>query len=184
MLAILGAGGHGRVVADAYDGEYQFFDDGENEYPSLDEAFVSDCDCFIVAVGDNKTRRDIYERFFEVAISGGHLSPIIVAHPLSTFPPFVTFGTYIGANAYVSPSAYVSDNCIINTGAIIEHDCKIFAHTHIAPGAVLCGGVTVWEGALVGANATVLPNQNVPSWSTVRAGSLYYENPHEQSGHQ
>ena len=46
-------------------------------------------------------------------------------------------------------------NVIVNTGAIVEHDCYVGDHVHIASGAVLAGGVVVGEGAHVGASASV-----------------------------
>ena len=67
----------------------------------------------------------------------------------------------------------IGDNVILNTGCSIDHHNVIGKHAHIAPNATLCGAVTVGEGTLVDANATIVPGRTVPSWSLVKAGSLY-----------
>ena len=45
-------------------------------------------------------------------------------------------GVFVGKGAVVNAGATVGDGAIINTGAIVEHDCKVGAFVHIAPGAV------------------------------------------------
>lgn len=171
MLAILGAGGHGRVIADAWKDTVQFYDDNKADYPNI-------CDLpkgikFIVGIGNNRDRKHFFYFYRD------HRTPISVIHETATISGIVSCGTFVGAGAIIQVNVHVGQNCIINTGAQIDHDCIIEDHAHIAPGAVLCGGVHVGEGALVGANATVLPNQKVPSWSTIRAGSVFYERPNE-----
>ena len=179
MLAILGAGGHGRVIADVWDGGYRFFDDNKDGYYPLIYFAYSGIGNFIVGIGDNKMRAHIFNEFNK------EYSPrSILGNVLNIGNTDYGQGTFINHGAIIQCNCQIGDNAIINTGAQIDHDCVIEAHAHIAPGAVLCGGVHVGEGALVGANATVLPGSYVPAWSTVRAGSLYNENPHEQSRHQ
>ena len=41
---------------------------------------------------------------------------------------------------------------------------------HIAPGATLCGGVTVGDGAFVGAGATVIPGVIIGAGARIGAG--------------
>jgi UDP-3-O-[3-hydroxymyristoyl] glucosamine N-acyltransferase len=43
---------------------------------------------------------------------------------------------------------------MVNTNAVISHDCKIGAYTHIAPGALLAGHVKVGERTLIGMGVT------------------------------
>lgn len=149
---------------------YRFYDDG-SFYPISSREELG----FIVAIGDNKARADIFLDQFGW--------PVTIIHPRASVPGLVGAGTFINDGAIVSISASVGDNVIVNTGAIVDHHCVVHDHAHVAPGAVLCGGVEVGEGALIGANATVLPGSKIPAWSIVKAGSLY-GNPHEQPGHQ
>lgn len=167
MIAVLGAGGHGQVVASALrhlDLEYRFFDDADLNCPPF-SAFVGDQ--FIVAVGDNKKRMEIY-----LDTAG---TPVPIIHPLchvSGDVP-VEWGTFVGYGATVNIGASVGQNCIINTGAIVEHHAVIESHAHVAPGAIVLGGARIGQGALVGAGAVVLPGDVVPPWAVVRAGSVW-----------
>ena len=165
-IAILGAGGHGQVIASVLaldpDIEYQYYDD-KLDYPDI----VESSGLFIVGIGDNAIRAEVF-----YSIDG---QPQTVFHPsvIIPFPRVIGEGTCVNAGVIINTGVQIGGNVIINTGAIVEHHCIIHNHAHIAPGAVLCGGGEIGEGALVGANATVLPGMKVPEWSTVRAGSLY-----------
>ena len=74
--------------------------------------------------------------------------------------------------AGVSIGAY----SIINTGALVEHDCQLGSFNHIAPNAVLCGGVITATDVFVGANATVLPNLHLDKGVIVGAGAVVKDN--------
>ena len=63
-------------------------------------------------------------------------------------------------------------NTIINSGAIVEHDCQIGAHAHIAPRATLCGNVVVGDHTFIGAGATIIEGVTIGSNVTVGAGSV------------
>jgi acyl-[acyl carrier protein]--UDP-N-acetylglucosamine O-acyltransferase len=54
-----------------------------------------------------------------------------------------------------SPPGGGARSAIVNTGAIVSHDCRIGDYAHVAPGAILAGGVEIEEGTLVGMGATV-----------------------------
>ena len=58
---------------------------------------------------------------------------------------------------------------IINTASVVEHDCIIPDGVHVAPGAVLCGGVKVNNNTLIGANSVI--NQNITIGENVIIGS-------------
>jgi len=66
-------------------------------------------------------------------------------HPRAYREPSATIheGAHLMAGAYVGPHAVIGANCIVNTHAVVSHDCHVGAHTHIAPGALLAGNVTV-----------------------------------------
>ena len=59
---------------------------------------------------------------------------------------------------------------VVNIGAIIEHDCSIGDHAHIAPGAILCGGVHAADGVFIGSGAVVLENTRLGANSILAAG--------------
>ena len=166
MINILGAGGHAQVVADilALQGqEFKFYDDGLPQYPPIAEANGD----FIVAIGDNLTRENIYKKQLGMAVNAIHPSSVIADNVK------IGRGVVICAGVVVNPNVIISDNVILNTGCIIEHDCMVDYHAHIAPGAILCGNVFIGNGALVGANSVVTPGAIIPFWSLVKAGSVW-----------
>ena len=65
---------------------------------------------------------------------------------------------HVGKGAILGNSVRVGINSIINTGVIVEHDCNIRSHVHIAPGSTLSGGVSVGDGTHIGTNSTVIEN--------------------------
>ena len=78
------------------------------------------------------------------------------------------------AGAIIQPGARIGCNVLVNTRAVVEHDCMVGDHAHIAPGAFLlrchcrsaktpmsararsfCVGVNVGAGSVVAAGAVV-----------------------------
>jgi len=80
-------------------------------------------------------------------------------------------GSQVLSGAVIQPGVFLGDNIVINTAASIDHDCRIEAHAVISPGAVLCGNVTVGEGAFVGAGAVILPGVTIGQGAVVAAGA-------------
>lgn len=184
-LAIIGAGGHGKVLADAARASGLFKDIVfiDASFPSkqtvLDIPVVGNDDSvpelmrdgfeFIVAVGDNQTRRGIYEWLDDC-------QAIIttVTHPSAILAQEVCIhsGSTVFANVVVNADTVIKTNVIINSGAIIEHDCTIGSHSHIAPRATLTGGVKVGTQTLVGAGVTVLPGKTIGDNCIIGAGAV------------
>ncbi len=184
-LYVYGAGGQGRVVAEAArrSGRYRlvgFLDDDPRKHGTRlrdlqilggIEALAGTGDPKAVAlgVGANRARLDLAERLSREGVT---LATIV--HPsaeLSTSAS-VGLGSYVGPFALLHADAAVGIACIVNSGAIVEHDARVGNVAHIAPGAVLGGAVTVGEGALVGMGARVLPGLTVGAWSIVGAGAV------------
>ena len=123
---------------------------------------------FVIAIGDNATRRRLYLATLPQAAP---FSPRSFA-AVTDHTAMLGKGVQILHHVVVNAGAVIGDNVIINTGAIIEHDCIVGAHSHIAPGAILTGGVRIGEGVLVGAGAVLLPGVTIGDWAVVGAGSV------------
>ncbi|QCI69206.1 acetyltransferase [Phreatobacter stygius] len=181
---MVGAGGHGKVVADTVltlgkDDLAGFLDDkaelvgrviaGVRVIGRMDAWSQHGIERLIFAIGDNHARRKAVQR---VTAAGARLTSAI--HPRATVSDraSVKDGTAIMAGAVVNAYADVGMNVIINTGAIVEHDCVIGPHAHIAPGSCLAGNVTIGEGAFLGLGSRVLPGLRIGSWSIVGAGAV------------
>ena len=181
QLVIIGAGGHGSVIADiARLNGYEsmiFLDDTCTEradgYPvagRVEEAcrFMADSD-FILAIGNNAVRERIQSW---LTVQGASLATLI--HPAAVIGEHVTVGagTAIMAGAVVNPGATIGKGVILNTCASVDHDCRVGDFVHIAVGAHLCGTVTVGDDAFICAGATLINNVSVCKGVTVGAGAV------------
>lgn len=178
-VAVLGAGGHGKVViatlqAAGHEVVAAYDDDPERRggellgvpvRGALRDARPEEADGFVLAVGSNRDRRRIAGRL--------DLPWISAVHPEATVHPSVRLGagTVVFAGAVLQPDADVGRHGIVNTGASVDHDCRLEDFVHVAPGAHLAGGVVVGEGALVGIGSSLAPDVRVGAWATVGAGA-------------
>lgn len=180
-LVILGAGGHGSVIADiarlnGYE-EIVFLDDACTErvdgYPVVGKIpdysrYTADADLFI-AIGGNATRQRLFRLLIE-----NDASVATLIHPNAVIGENVTVGrgTAVMAGAVVNPGAVIGEGVILNTGSSVDHDCRVGDFVHIAVGAHLCGTVTVGDGSFICAGATVINNVSVCGGATVGAGAV------------
>lgn len=182
-LVIIGASGHGKVIADiarrnGYS-EIIFLDDDETicecgKYPVLGnstevEGFV-DADV-IIGIGNYRIRRRIQESIPEENL-------VTLIHPNAVVGEEVTIGagTVVMAGAVINPGAKIGKGCIINTGSSVDHDCKVGDYVHIAVGSHLCGTVTVGDGTWIGAGATVSNNISICQECVIGAGAVVIRN--------
>ncbi|RZS85987.1 acetyltransferase [Pigmentiphaga kullae] len=184
-LAILGAGGHGRVVADAAEASEQwqeivFFDDAWPEsrnkgpWPILggQTALLRQCQEFdgvVVGIGVNRVRLSSSET---LVAAGARLATII--HPRATVSRHarVEAGSVIFAAAVVNIGAHIGRACIINTGATVDHDCQIADGVHLSPGANLAGGVTVGVCSWIGTNAGIRQQISIGAHAVIGMGAV------------
>lgn len=180
---VVGAGGHGRVVADilaAAGRAVAGFLDDRVVGPvaglpvlgpfarALDPGFVGGR-TLIVALGDTTRRVDLSQAILR---AGGTLATAI--HPSAVVAGGARVGTgaSISALSVIGTGASVGRFCIVNTAAVVDHDCRLGDGAFLAPGVRLCGGVTVGAGAVLGAGAIVLPGMRIVAGARVRAGTV------------
>jgi sugar O-acyltransferase (sialic acid O-acetyltransferase NeuD family) len=122
----------------------------------------------IVAIGSNTARINIAKW-----LTANGFSFVTVVHPSTQLARGVTVGKgcVIMAGAVINSDTRIADNVIINTKASIDHDCLVQNGVHIAPGAVLCGTVTVGEETFVCAGSTITPNLKIGERAIIGAGS-------------
>lgn len=145
-LIILGAGGHGKVVADLaeqtrkYD-EIFFLDDASEDSQVLgkcsdyEKFYTPDTEMY-PAFGNNMGRIEWGNKIKEAGIK---LAKII--HPLAYVSPKadVADGCVIMPYAVVNAGVILKPSCIINIGALLDHDCVLEEGCHLAPGAIVKG---------------------------------------------
>lgn len=182
-LLIIGASGHGRVVADIAMKmdrwqEIAFLDDDENiQSPMLIEiigksndafSYINDYDIF-VAIGNNKTRERIQT---QLEMAGANISTLIHPSAIIGEKVEVGIGTVVMAGVVINCCSSIGEGCIVNTGAVIEHDNVIEDYVHISPGARLAGTVIVGKGSWLGIGTIVSNNVNIISSCKVGAGAV------------
>lgn len=191
-IVIIGAGGHGAVVADAarasghkvlgfVDADPTCHGSEVLGLPVLggDEAvFDRSAADFRLVSGIGSTastaqRQAIHERFVERGYGFA-----TVVHPTASVADGVSLGdgTVVMAGAVVQPRCRIAENVIINTGAQVDHNGNIGAHCHIAPGAVLSGNVTVGDGAHVGSGAVIIQGVTIGATAVCAAGAVVIRN--------
>ncbi len=166
-LALLGAGGHGKVVADAAlcSGwqEVVFYDDAwsakqaKSMWAVIGDSvrFLQDMSAFdgvMVSIGDNRLRLEKHRWLVS------HNAPLVsVIHPTAVVSRYASIGrgAAIMAGAIINVDACLGEACIVNTGATVDHDNQLADGVHISPGAHLSGQVSVGEASWLGVGATV-----------------------------
>lgn len=183
-LAIIGAGGHGRVVADcavASNGyeEIIFIDDCYPErtknlhWPIKDNLsalakYINNYD-FIIALGSNTLRQKVMLELQNLnanIISLMHPSAVISSHSN------IGKGVVVFANAVVNIGTKIGDGVIVNTSATVDHDCIIEDFVHISPGVNVAGGVKVGKYSWLGIGCSIVEYIELATNTQVGAGGV------------
>lgn len=179
-LAIVGAGGHGRVVADRARlmgcwSDIIFFDEKfgyDQSFETLMKSSLDEIDVF-VAIGNNAVRKRLT---FTARDVGFHIP--VIRHPASITADDCSIGegSVMMAGAILNPGTKLGRGCVINTGASVDHDCVLADFVHIAPGAHLAGTVSIKETTWIGIGAVVCENKTVGRNVMVAAGAVVITN--------
>lgn len=178
-IIIIGASGHGKVVADiaklnGYK-EIIFLDDDESKNrnsiydivgTSKDiEDYKDEYDC-IIAVGDNTVREKIYHTLKGIKLA-------VLIHPAAVVDKTAVIGegTVIMANAVVNADVVIKKCCIINTAATVDHDSIIENFVHVSPGVHIAGTVHVGDRTWIGIGGLVVNNLTICNDCIIGSGS-------------
>lgn len=181
-VVIIGASGHGKVIADIIqrsgDRLIGFLDDNSKlpvtffGFPLLGTVeqygeYAEEAE-FIIAIGNADIRGRIVDK-----LDG--ISWYTAVHPtavISEFGVSIGEGSVIMANAVINPDSSIGRHCIINSGAVIEHDNVIEDFVHVSVGAKLAGTVLVGKGTWIGIGAIISNNLNICSKCVIGAGAV------------
>jgi sugar O-acyltransferase (sialic acid O-acetyltransferase NeuD family) len=183
-LAIYGAGGHGRVVADTASvlgwQEIVFYDESWPEqqknsiWPVVGNFKKLIIDLLqlngvIVAFGDCPARLKKTRELRQV-----NAPMISLVHPMAYVSKnaILGLGSVVFAGAVINIEANIGEACIINTGSSVDHDCILGAGVHICPGAHLSGGVEVGEASWIGVGSCVRQGVNIGANTMIGAGAV------------
>lgn len=187
-IAIWGAAGHAKVVADAVRraGRFRvagFIDDVSPERRGsafcgatvlggrdvLHDLKASGVRHVALAFGHNEARLRLMA---ELQAQGFEL-PLIV-HPSAVIAAdaVIEEGSYVGPLAVVNAAARVGRAVIVNSGVIVEHDVVVGDGVHLSPRACLAGGVQVGRASWVGAGAVVRDHVVIGAGAIVGMGAV------------
>ena len=189
-LLIIGAGGHGIVLAETAreTGIWEKIAFVDDKYPLISSisggwTVLGKVDMAIhlvnhycdvaVGIGDNVMRHCLLLKMKEA----GFGLPVIV-HPFAYISKSVTIeeGTVVFAQAAINARTQIGFGSIINTGATIDHDCQVEQGVHISPGAHIAGEVMIGEFSWVGLGASVINKITIGSNFLIGAGSVIIRN--------
>lgn len=140
ILAVLGAGPHGRQIAHDFDGETLLFDDELPGYrPTIIGARLRP---WLVGAAWPDVRRNIVAR---IRSSRNRL----------TLAPHDN-GLYVAPTAVIGIDVTAGEHAHILANATVSHGCILGDYVTVATGATLCGEVKVGAGAFIGAGAVVI----------------------------
>lgn len=181
-VIIIGAGGHGRVIADivtlSNDIVLGFLDDKDpSEFTDITIlGKLADIDrykqeaSFIIGIGNNQTRKQIMESL--------EVDWYTAIHPIAVIVSDVEIGegTAIMANAVINTGSKIGRGVIINTAATVDHDNRISDYVHLSPGVHLGGTVNIGSETWIGIGAVVSNNVNICEGCVIGAGAVVIQN--------
>lgn len=174
-VIVIGASGHGKVIADivrASGDEFFGFLDDDISKKTL--GIVSDwekhLDCyFVIGIGNAEVR----ERLSKLPLKW-----YTAVHPTAVISPSAKIGngTVVMPSAVINASAIIGKHCIVNTSAVVEHDNSIGDYSHISVGTKLGGTVEVGKRCWIGIGSVVKNNTNICDDVTIGAGAVVVKN--------
>lgn len=182
-LLIVGAGGHGRSVAEAVLLAEQcelagFVDDA---FPSLPQVWglpvlgpitgLADCrshaDMAIVAMGNNRLREALQG---QLVAAGFGLMTVVHPHAMVSPRAVVGAGCAIMAGAVVGTEACLGESVIVNCGAVVDHHARVQDFAHLGVNACMAGGSVLGRGAWMQAGAALGYGVKVADWAVLPPG--------------
>lgn len=187
-VVVVGAGGHGQVVADALLAAgatvLGFVEPGtvagtlaaglpvlgDDDWLAVDGGYDLANGLGGAGEANGRGRRRAVQQRLEAA--GFRFTG--VRHPSALVSPGATIepGVQLLARCVVQTGARIGAGSIINTGAIIEHGCRIGMFSHCATGAILCGDVSVGADSHIGAGAVIRQGVVLENGVVVGAGAV------------
>jgi len=180
-IYIIGAGGHGQVVADTLFAigiiPAGFLDDNEKlvgrtvlNIPVIGRiSKAKNIDGkFIIAIGDNIARKKIVEE-----LSLPEEKYFTAVHPGSIIAKGVKIGagSMIMGGVVINTGTVIGKHTILNTGSTIDHHNIVEDFVHVAPGSHTGGTVRIKEGAFLGIGVSVIPGKTIGKWAIIGAGA-------------
>ena len=159
-LLIVGAGGHGKVVAEiAEDCGYNYVafidDNSENAIGKIDELenFKEEFMDAFIGIGNNKMRETLILRLKK---SGFNIPTLIHPSAYVSKTCVIKEGTVIEPKAIINSRSIIGEGSIVSVGTIVDHDVEIGNFCHINAGAIIKAGAKISDCKKIEAGEVVL----------------------------
>lgn len=146
-ILIIGAGGHGQVVAEiAEDCGYlkiDYLDDNSDlaigKINEMDK-FRSEYEEAFVGISNNEYRGQLLEKLLRF----GYKVPLLI-HPSAYVSKTANMGmgTVVEPGAIINAHSVIGEGTIIGSGAVVDHNAVIGQCSHINSGAIVKAGVRI-----------------------------------------
>ncbi|MDE0836950.1 MAG: NeuD/PglB/VioB family sugar acetyltransferase [Akkermansiaceae bacterium] len=190
----LGAGGHGRVIADILSRSDDYtlaaWLDSDNSLHGTNVcgARVLGNDSLLTKIFSEKISRafiglgstgdaSLRRKVADLALGAGMELPVITdVTALVSKTTQISEGVCIFPHAIINPGSHVGRCAIINTRATVEHDCIVGEFCHLAPACVIGGGCVIGNGAHIGIGAVIREGITIGKNVIVGAGAVVVSN--------
>ncbi len=184
-LLVVGAGGHGRSVAEAAElsGQFEvvgFLDDalhvgeivlGVPMLGTVDSMAYhrAAADQAIVAVGNNAVREGLMQ---QLIAAGFELATVV--HPSAIVSPraLLGAGSSVMSGAILGTETRLGIGSIVNCGAVVDHHAIVEDYGHLGVNASMAGATVLGRGAWMQAGAVLGYGVTVPSGLTLAPGEV------------
>lgn len=182
-VIIVGAGGHGRVVAEIVQCSgatvLGFVDDGLSAGTSvLGLPVIGPMSVLAqqprpvsiaLGIGDNARRRAVACLCF-----GQGLELRAWLHPTAVVSVSARIGrgSVVGPLAVVNPEAQLGDGVIVNSAAVVEHECVVGDFAHLSPNSAMAGRSRVGQESHLGIGACTIQGVRIGARTVIGAGSV------------
>ena len=167
-LLIVGAGGHGRSVAEAVlaAGNYKVVGFVDDAAPALEQVWAlpvfgatadldryrEHADAAIVAIGNNRLREALQHTLYA---AGFELATVVHSHAMVSPRAVIGPGCAIMAAAIVNTEVHLAAGVIVNCGAVVDHHCRVEDFGHLGVNAAMAGGSVLGRGAWMQAGSVL-----------------------------
>lgn len=185
-LLVVGAGGHGRSVAEAADlsGLFEVIGFLDDALPAGDSVLMapvlgpvtsialhrSECDQVIVAVGNNAVREKVTLQLIE---AGFDLSTVV--HPRAFVAPSALLGpgSAVMAGAIVGTEVRLGMGVIVNCGAVVDHQANVGDYGHLGVNASMAGGSVLGTRAWMQVGSAIGYGVRIPAETILSPGQAW-----------
>ena len=179
-IIIVGAGGHGKSIAETIQltGAYEILGFIDDSYPERNRVweynilanienahqFYDKSDCTVIAIGNNSARESLHK-----SLKNAGIPLATIVHPTAFVSPTarVGCGSTIMARAVVNTEAVLGEGVIVNCGAIIDHHCEIKDFGHLGVATAMAGGTQLGYGAWLQAGVSLGYGKIIEDWKII-----------------